>query len=75
MRPDACPCCGADDFEIMLRLTLEVLEPFAALADRYDPEEDDRDHPAWDKMAVPTLGDLRRVRALRDSISEAFNAS
>jgi hypothetical protein len=41
----------------------EALEPFAALADRYDPPEGDDTHAAWDQTALPTLGDFRRARA------------
>jgi hypothetical protein len=42
---------------------VEALEPFARLADCYDPPEGDDDHSCWDQAAQPTLGDLRRARA------------
>lgn len=41
----------------------EALEPFARLADRYDPDDGDDDHAVWSKTAMPTIGQLRRARA------------
>jgi hypothetical protein len=38
-----------------------ALKPFADEADRYEPDEGDGDHPAWDTTI--TIGDLRRARA------------
>ncbi len=39
-----------------------ALEPFAAMADAYDPVEEDEEYmAAWDKR--PTLGELRAARA------------
>ena len=44
---------------------LAALEPFAELADRYDPHQNDDHHPCWGtgRGDRPTLGDLRRARA------------
>jgi len=46
---------------------VEALEPFAALADRYDPPEGDDAHAPWDQTALPTLGDFRHARAILSS--------
>lgn len=40
----------------------EALEPFASLADCYDPDEGDSDQLAWGNNAT-TIGHLRRARA------------
>jgi len=40
-----------------------ALEPFAKVADRYDPDEGDDLQVAWDWS--PTIGMLRRARAAR----------
>lgn len=40
----------------------KALEPFAAEADRYEPDEGDGDHPAWDTTV--TIGNLRAARSL-----------
>ena len=41
---------------------VEALEPFAKLANIYDPPEDDDDARAWYRQATPTLGQLRTAR-------------
>jgi hypothetical protein len=37
-----------------------VVKPFACDAERYEPDERDDDHDAWDSMF--TIGSLRRAR-------------
>jgi hypothetical protein len=39
-----------------------ALSPFAALADRYDPPQNDDWERCWDADARPTLGQLRAAR-------------
>lgn len=52
--------------EARVKALEEALEPFAALADRYDPDDGDSDHAAFDQTAMPTIGQLRCARtALR----------
>lgn len=42
---------------------LEALQPFAELAEYYDPPEGDDDDVAWDNKTRPTIGQLRTARA------------
>lgn len=56
-----------------LQAAREALRPFAEEADRYEPDEGDGDHPAWDTTV--TIGDLRRARAALPCSAEATQGS
>lgn len=42
----------------------EALRPFAERAAAYDPPQGDDNEPAWCHSTRPTIGDLRRARAV-----------
>lgn len=49
-----------------------VMEPFASVADRFDPDEGDDDMDAWGFHV--TIGELRNVRAARAKLRAAVPA-
>jgi hypothetical protein len=46
-----------------LAKVLQAAEPLAAMAERYDPEDDDGDLECWSGLAVPKIKHIRALRA------------
>jgi hypothetical protein len=49
-----------------LEAVLQAAKPLAAMAERYDPEDDDGDLECWSGLAVPKI---KHIRALRTAIA------
>jgi chromosome segregation ATPase len=53
--------------EDKLAKAVEAAKPLAAMAERYDPEDDDGDLECWSGLAVPKI---KHIRALRTAIAD-----
>ena len=56
-----------DDRDAKLAKVLQAAEPLAAMADHYDPEDDDGHLECWSGLAVPKI---KHIRALRAAIAD-----
>jgi len=57
-------CERYETAEAEVKRLRDALKPFADIASSYDPPEDDDDQKCWHAESTPTIGDLRRARAL-----------
>jgi hypothetical protein len=70
---ETCKCSlneAADRIEalnVKLAKVLQAAKPLAAMAERYDPEDDDGDLECWSGLAVPKI---KHIRALRTAIAD-----
>lgn len=62
-----CMAAKVDSLTAKLAKVLQAAKPLAAMAERYDPEDDDGDLECWSGLAVPKI---KHIRALRTAIAD-----